>query len=77
MEKVAHGVNENKFWLLPEVGNTQCIFVQGEIKAVPVFLQAHAFEAPGHNLCVAEFTPGRNLRTPGGRVPGHFGPFNG
>ena len=45
-------------------------------KPLPIFLQAHGSQAPGHAFRIAVLAPVANLGAARHRVPGGFGPFD-
>src|ERR1039458_6986722 len=69
MKQVAHGIDENALRLLPFKRQLQCLWMQGQPKAVGILLLPHSLQPQGHPFRVAVIASRAKVVTARGRVP--------
>ncbi len=77
MEQVGHGVDEDAARLLPAHGKLEARLPEAQIEALFVMVTGNATEALGKGQRIAVIAAGRNLSTPGNRIPCRIGPLDG
>ena len=65
------------FWLMADRrGRSRNKLEHCNVESASVIRLPHGLQSPGHALRIAVLAAPADLRAPGDRVPGGFGPFN-
>src|SRR5659263_253711 len=76
MEKIAHGVHENRARLLPVKRQTQRMLMNSRLETVHVVALAHRLKTARHAFGVAVAATRACLSATSDGVPGGLGPFD-
>src|SRR3990172_4395949 len=75
MEKVAHGIHKDKFWLAPLEGKVDKVVMECKRESIYVTPVAHGFKAMRKSFCITVCTAIADFCTAGRWIPGSFRPF--